>query len=57
VRNETDLRAPESRTLASALVRGGEREHHTRVAGDDRTELAAGIPARAKDSYRDSMHN
>jgi len=57
VSDETNLRAAEPRTLASPLVRGGERERHARVAGDDRAELAAGIPARAQDSYRDSMHN
>ena len=57
MRDELHIRASETRTLAASLVSRCERELQPRMAGNEGAELAAGVPARTKDSNRDSMHN
>jgi len=56
VGDESHVRAPKARALTALLVGRSERELEPRVAGYEGAELATGIPARAEDSNRDSMH-
>ena len=54
--DESHVRTPKARALTALLVGRGERELERGVAGYEGAELATGIPARAEDSNRDSMH-
>ena len=56
MRDELHVGAAETRALTATLVRGGEGELEARMSRNQRTQLAARIPARAEDSNRDSMH-
>ena len=56
MRDEPHVHATKARALTALLVGRGERELERGVAGYEGAELATGIPARAEDSYRDSMH-
>ena len=56
MRDESHIRPTKARALTALLVGRGERELEPGVAGDEGAELATGIPARAEDSNRDSMH-
>ena len=54
--DERDLAPGDAGALAAALVGGGERQLERRVAEGEGAELAAGVPARAEDAYRNFMH-
>jgi len=57
MRDEAYFRASQARALAATFVCRRKRELHGWMARDEGAQLAAGVPACAKDSNRDSMHD